>query len=408
MKYLLLFSRKFPFLTGEPFLENEIEEIAPHFDKILIFPTNVCLTDKPTRYIQATNVDVCVTERVIIEYRHYEYGLKGAVRSILSGKIGKKPIKDAYFLSFAQSFSKHVEEYLQSHYHFTKDDEVTLYSYWLYVTAQVAINLKKRLQPCVSKVTCITRAHRFDIYEELRGYLPFQKQLVESVDKVYPCSENGTEYLQKKFPAYAGKIETAYLGTYEHGLNQGVDKNSFHIVSCSRMAKVKRIDLIVDTLKLLQDENVPIKWTHLGGGDLLEHIRSRANQELNHMQVELTGMIPNEEVCSYYQTHPVDLFVNVSSSEGLPVSIMEAISFGIPVVATDVGGTSEIVEDGVNGSLILMDFKPEELAERIRKYARMSPEEMKALRAVTRKLWEERFQAVRNYDLFAKKLLKQS
>ena len=117
-------------------------------------------------------------------------------------------------------------------------------------------------------------------------------------------------------------------------------------------------------------------------------------------------MIPNKDVYSYYQTHPVDLFVNVSSSEGLPVSIMEAISYGIPVIATDVGGTSEIVEDGVNGNLIPMSFKPEELAGKIRKYVRMNREEMKELRGATRKLWEERFQAVKNYDLFAKNLLK--
>ena len=62
MKYLLLFPRKYPFLSGEPFLENEIEEIASRFDKILIFPTDACLTDKTSRHIQAANVDVCITE----------------------------------------------------------------------------------------------------------------------------------------------------------------------------------------------------------------------------------------------------------------------------------------------------------------------------------------------------------
>ena len=152
MKYLILLSRKYPFLSGEPFLENEIEEIAPHFDKILIFPTNACLADQPSRHIQATNVDVCVTERTKIKYRHYKYGMNGVVRAVLGGKIGKKPIKDAYFLSFAQSFTKHVADYLQSHYHFTKDDEVVLYSYWLYVTAQVAIYLKKQFQSRVKKM----------------------------------------------------------------------------------------------------------------------------------------------------------------------------------------------------------------------------------------------------------------
>ena len=49
---------------------------------------------------------------------------------------------------------------------------------------------------------------------------------------------------------------------------------------------------------------------------------------------------------------PVDLFLTVSANEGIPVSIMEAQSFGIPVIATDVGGISEIVNN-VNGSYFL-------------------------------------------------------
>jgi len=49
--------------------------------------------------------------------------------------------------------------------------------------------------------------------------------------------------------------------------------------------------------------------------------------------------LPHNDVLNYYASNPVDVFINTSSSEGLPVSIMEAMSFGIPVIATNVGGT---------------------------------------------------------------------
>ncbi|NCO54621.1 MAG: glycosyltransferase, partial [Bacteroidetes bacterium] len=52
----------------------------------------------------------------------------------------------------------------------------------------------------------------------------------------------------------------------------------------------------------------------------------------------------------------VDLFINVSESEGIPVSIMEALSAGIPVIATNVGGTNEIVNNDV-GFLIDKEFE---------------------------------------------------
>ncbi len=55
-------------------------------------------------------------------------------------------------------------------------------------------------------------------------------------------------------------------------------------------------------------------------------------------RIVLRGGISNAEVFQFYRDNKVDLFVNASTSEGLPVSIMEAISFGIPSIATNVGG----------------------------------------------------------------------
>jgi glycosyltransferase involved in cell wall biosynthesis len=65
----------------------------------------------------------------------------------------------------------------------------------------------------------------------------------------------------------------------------------------------------------------------------------------------------------------------VSLSEGVPVSIMEAFSAGIPVYATNVGGTSEIV-DNSNGKLLDVNISPEQLAEEIRSFQRF-PDEIK-------------------------------
>ena len=70
-------------------------------------------------------------------------------------------------------------------------------------------------------------------------------------------------------------------------------------------------------------------------------------------------------MCIRDRSQPIDIFINVSSSEGLPVAIMEAISFDIPIIATNVGGTSEIVTPET-GILIAPDSAPELIAARIR------------------------------------------
>ena len=90
--------------------------------------------------------------------------------------------------------------------------------------------------------------------------------------------------------------------------------------------------------------DIPIHWVHIGDGPERVNIEALISQINNpKIKVLLLGQLPNEEVLHYYETHPVDLFINVSSFEGIPVSIMEAMSRGIPVAATPVGGIPEIV-----------------------------------------------------------------
>ena len=70
--------------------------------------------------------------------------------------------------------------------------------------------------------------------------------------------------------------------------------------------------------------------------------------------VSCPGHAPHGDVAVYYASHAVDAFINVSASEGLPVSIMETQSFGTPVIPTSVGGTPELVTQQ-NGWLLPCD-----------------------------------------------------
>ena len=72
------------------------------------------------------------------------------------------------------------------------------------------------------------------------------------------------------------------------------------------------------------------------------------------MNLILPGVVPNNEISNIYKKYKPDFFINLSSTEGVPVSIMEAF-FGMPVIATNVGGTSEIINDSV-GAIINSDI----------------------------------------------------
>ena len=95
------------------------------------------------------------------------------------------------------------------------------------------------------------------------------------------------------------------------------------------------------------------------------------------------------------------LFINTSESEGIPVSIMEALSFGIPVIAPDIGGISEIITSGLNG--ILIDRKDNVVlyAEAMLLITDMDVNDYLSLRRNARKSWEDKWNSFHNYNNFA-------
>ena len=101
-----------------------------------------------------------------------------------------------------------------------------------------------------------------------------------------------------------------------------------------------------------------------------------------------------------YQSMDINLFLNVSEYEGVPVSIMEAMSFGIPVIAMNVGGASEIVQDQYNGKLLNKDFSIEELCESISYFININDSTMRNYRKNARNTWESFFSAEKNYCKF--------
>ena len=116
-----------------------------------------------------------------------------------------------------------------------------------------------------------------------------------------------------------------------------------------------------------------------------------------NIKVNLPGQLSNNEIYKYYQENNVSLFINVSSSEGLPVSIMEACSFGIPIIATDVGGTKEIVSDGYNGYLLSENFESKVLACAIEKIYSMEENNYELLCCHSRNKYLNSFSAEKNY-----------
>ncbi len=116
------------------------------------------------------------------------------------------------------------------------------------------------------------------------------------------------------------------------------------------------------------------------------------------IKYRLCGRVDNSEILKYYGENRIDCFAHVSSAEGLPVSIMEAESAGIPIVATNVGGTAEMI-DG-NGVLLPADPSADEIASAIISCILASDDKKRSMGERSGSIWNEKFNARENAKKF--------
>ena len=128
-------------------------------------------------------------------------------------------------------------------------------------------------------------------------------------------------------------------------------RNEVKSLFCSgRLAPEKGQMILIKALKLLLKGGRRLELRLAGNGPSKQKLQALVNElELND-QVHFLGFLREEEVIN--ELHNSDLFVLASFVEGVPVSVMEAMALGVPVIATNVGGTSELVESGNTGVLV--------------------------------------------------------
>lgn len=278
-------------------------------------------------------------------------------------------------------------------------DESVFYSFWFYDCIFQA-ELKRRHPQSVALI----RTHAGDLYEDsatLSGTSLLRTFQLKYTDLCISISQMGTDYLRKEYPRYANKIICSRLGTEDSGIAAPLNDEAFVLVSCSHVRNVKRVHLIGEALMLL---SFPVKWYHFGNPGHPNdpdpyigyfHQTISKLKENSAVEFHLMGNLPVQQLLEFYRRHPVNVLVSTSSTEGIPVNMMEAISFGIPVIGTDVGGCKEIITSQ-SGVLVQADIEPRELAKRIETF-RNSELNTADFRIGVRQFWDQKFDRNKNY-----------
>ena len=391
---LVLFSAYYPY---ELPLRKEVPVLAENFEKVFFIPSRLRTFDDVEL---PANVEVCdvftkqskfSTLKVLVTY----------FWSILSVYVWTL-FFDQGRLSYIFNFKTYFKILIEAQYKAAQLDkfvtennlhDAIFYDYW-FVDSVLSLCLLKR-RGVIKKV--YSRIHGFDLFDERwkSGTVPYRSFKIKHLNKILCISDFGRNYLMKKVsPTFSNKLLVSRLGvdlplevpTPKEG------KQTFLIVSCSNIYDFKRVHLIPEILK---PSNLSIKWIHFGDGPLRDDALTKAGELPDNVQYEFRGRVTNAEVLEFFSQNEVDFFISLSVSEGLPISMMEAISYGIPVFACNISGIPELV-NSTTGALFELEDTPEVIAKKFLACL----ETYNFDRELIKKFFKENFYFKSNYQKF--------
>ena len=166
----------------------------------------------------------------------------------------------------------------------------------------------------------------------------------------------------KKFAVMPPGLQLANVPTKsEARIELGLDPDEIFCAFIGRITQIKRPDRFLDVVAKAKTDNVKLNFIVAGAGEKLQYCQDRVGSE--NLSVTFLGWREDIEVV----LAAADFVILTSDNEGTPLSLIQAGMVGIPVVATNVGSTNEIVVDGQTG--FLTDISVDQLSEAVAKLA---------------------------------------
>jgi len=242
----------------------------------------------------------------------------------------------------------------------------------VYMSSYLAgIVAKKYKKPFI-----VTQHNTFIDYQSILNMLEhlndftIGKSVLKHANRIITVSKETMKYVLR-LGADKTKTSVIYNGVdidYFHPVNKeesrkrlGLPKNRKIILSVRRLVYKNGLDTLIESAPLLTRDHPDILFVVAGKGPSRKLIEDRIKELKIDANIKLTGFVPDNLLPLYYDA--ADYFVLPSASgEGLPLVLLEAMACGLPVIATTVGGTPEIIKHMKSGILV-PPRNPEAMAE---------------------------------------------
>ena len=233
---------------------------------------------------------------------------------------------------------------------------------------------------------------------------PFLKELIINAKPFVTISDYNKRLLTGKYNLSSDQIVVNYCGIdtdYFRRTENPRKPDILALTSVTALKPVKGVSYLIEACQLLKKQDISFKCHIIGGGIDYKSIADLIRKFNIKDSVYLLGIKSQNEIRDYLQSS--DLFVLPSISEGIPVAVMEAMAMELPVIAPNITGLPEIIEDGINGYLV-PPKNPQALAEKIIDLYN-NPKEIIAFGKAARKTIEEKFNLKTNVSTFERLLI---
>ena len=357
------------------------------------------VTESPTPYdvdnyrrnLQIENQldnDLKKGQRILFLYPHLEIGGADKYNLDLLGILQKKgyQLTIATTLKANHAWQEHFYKITQDIYYLSNyGDETSWLSIISYLiesrkvdvffisNSYFAYYLLPLLRTKYKNVAFIDNTHIYDMGWRVDGYPRLSRQFNEFFDAQIVSSEHLAHYNEQKEPITKGKFDicTTNIEPENWRFSESLRKKirQFYNISDSttlllfpaRLVIQKRPLFFVKIIKELVECELPVKAIIIGDGYLLESTRKLITELHLETHIFLIPPVNSKELRAYYCAS--DIFLFPTGYEGISIAVFEAMTIGLPIVASDVGGQRELVVTGTGYLIKKSDENENEIDE---------------------------------------------
>jgi glycosyltransferase involved in cell wall biosynthesis len=196
-------------------------------------------------------------------------------------------------------------------------------------------------------------SERFDkLYKFL---LPLVRLIWKKAEKVIANSEGLKElaekvYDKKQIRVIMNGVDTEKFDPekYKDLENEGV--GAFRVICGTRVTARKGLRYLIGAVEKMKNRGELVLLDIIGEGDEKDELEALVREKGLEEEVNFLGVLDHDDVPKFMAK--ADIFVSPSLNEGMANAMLEALAMGLPLVATNIGGTKELIEEGVNGLIV--------------------------------------------------------